>query len=189
MVSLTSGCFDIHTAKRIFYPPDNTRIVMISKTIGEVKYDFQGPIDTFGRLQPGAAEFHREIDNFKIAPGGGSLYLWVQVHFLQATGQGTDFDRYLIITLSYLPEGGEKEVRIQRTYNASASTEIDVAEGVGNAIADPGIWSLKVEGVGTAVVSGGSTYYDWFRVTANGYFSSLSENNNSPSEGGTITGP
>jgi len=179
LMTLSSGCFDIYTARRVFYPSDDREIVYVSETIAEVKYDFQGPLE-LGRLQTGAAEFHREIDNFNIAPGGGNLYLWVQVHFLQASGAGMDFDRYLEVTLTYLPQGRDPEIRIERTYNASSSTEIDVAEGVGNAVADPGIWSLKVEGVGTSMVSGGATYYDWFRVTANGYFSDLSENNNAP---------
>lgn len=177
----TSGCFDVHTARRIFYPAEDDSITFVSGTIASVRYDYKGPIDAFGRVQVGSAEFHREIDNFVIAEGGGNLYLWVQVHFFPDTGSRLDFPRYVNVTLIYMPEGTDPIVMIYSPYYSRSGSEVDVAESVGNIIdPGPGLWSLKVEGVGTSITSGGSTYYDWFRVTVNGVYSDRSYNNNAP---------
>ena len=183
MVASTSGCFDVHTARRIFYPPPDDTIEMMSGTIAQVRYDFKGPVDTVGAVRIGAAEFHREIDNFKIADGGGNLYIWVQAHFFQDSGNHIPFQRYINVTLSYIPSEGDQEVKVYSSYASSPDSEVNIAEGLGNVIdPEPGLWSLKVEGVGTATVSGGVTSYDWFKVTVNGVYSSDSYNNNAPGE-------
>jgi hypothetical protein len=183
LLASTSGCFDVHTARRIFYPPTDDTIVMKSETIAQARYDYMGPVDTVGVVRIGAAEFHREIDNFIIADGGGNLYLWVQAHFFQDSGNNIPFQRYINVTLSYIPSEGDQEVNVYSSYASSQDSEVNVAEQLGNVIdPEPGLWSLKVEGVGTATVSGGVTSYDSFKVTVNGVYSSDSYNNNAPGE-------
>jgi len=184
-LSMTCGCFDIHTARGIFYPPEDDSIEFEMMTIAKVEYDFKGPIDSFGRIQVGAAEFHREIDNFFVAygGGGGNIYLVVQVHFFHSTGASSSFPRYLNVSLIHLPDGGDPEVMVYRSYDSNNEIEVDILETVGNVIEpSEGIYSLRVEGIGTSVTSGGTTFYDWFKVSANGQLSTGSYNNDRPGE-------
>lgn len=180
----TSGCIDIHTAKDIFFPPDDDTVEMTSGTIAQAMYDFKGPVDTVGVVRLGAAEFHRVIDNFRIAPGGGNLYVWVQVHFFLDSGMHITFERHVNVTLSFVPAEGVSEVKVYSSYISSENSEVTIAESLGNIVEpEAGLWSLKVEGVGTAVVSGGVTSYDWFKVTVNGLYSDRSYNNDGPDDG------
>jgi hypothetical protein len=181
-----SGCFDIHTARQILYPPDNDKIVMERGPIAQVMYDFQGPVDAIGVVQVGSAEFHREIDNFHIAPGGGDLFVRVEIHFIPDTLKQISFTSYINVTLSYLPEDVEPEVLVQSSYESDPDSEVLITDDLGN-IADlsTGLWSLRVEGVGTSVLSGNVKSYDWFKVWVNGQYSDRSYNNNSPDEGST----
>jgi hypothetical protein len=179
----TSGCIDIHTAKDIFFPPDDDAVEMTSGTIAQAMYDFKGPVDTVGVVRLGAAEFHRVIDNFRIAPGGGNLYVWVQVHFFLDSGMHITFERHVNVTLSFVPAEGVSEVKVYSSYISSENSEVTIAESLGNIVEpEAGLWSLKVEGVGTAVVSGGVTSYDWFKVTVNGLYSDRSFNNDGPND-------
>ncbi|MGA1822153.1 MAG: hypothetical protein ACMUIG_06480 [Thermoplasmatota archaeon] len=174
-VLLTSGCFDINTAKRSFFPSEDQEINLIVGTIGEVWYNFTGPYD-FNGIRVGRYEKHMEVDNFFIDEGGEYLYLWIQVHF-GVDDSANPQDRFINVTLSYIGDDGIPIVRIRKRYDALANDRFDRSEAVGN-VQNPekGIWSLKVDGRGTA--SGVS--YDWFHVSVNGEYPDTSYNNNPP---------
>lgn len=174
-VLMTSGCFDINTAKRSFFPSEESEINLVRGTIGEVWYNFTGPYD-FNGISVGKYEKHMEVDNFYIDEGGEYLYLWIQVHF-GVDDSTAPQDRYINVSLSYITEDGEAVVMIKKRYDALANDRFDKSEAVGN-VQNPekGFWSLKVDGRGTA--SGVS--YDWFHVSVNGEYPDTSYNHNSP---------
>jgi hypothetical protein len=176
-VLLTSGCFDINTAKRSFYPTEEKEINLITGTIGEVWYNFTGPYD-FSGINVGKYEQHMEVDNFYLDEGGEYLYLWIQVHFGMDDSTNKQ-DRYINVTLSYITEDDEPIVRIKKRYDAQANDRFDKSEAVGNVPnPDMGYWSLKVVGKGTAT----GVSYDWFHVSVNGEYPDTSYNNDAPDQ-------
>ena len=175
-----AGCFDTTTSRDMLYPSEDVEIVLVRGTIGEVKHDFTGPIYE-GRIQIGAKETVQKVDNFNIGEGGGMLYVRSQVHFTPDNEQMVDFERYICVQLIYMPEDGEPEIRARERYEAPDTKRLDVVEVMAEiSYPDPGLWSLRVEGDGTAYDSSGTYVYDWFIITVSGIYPDTSYNNNAP---------
>jgi len=178
---LTSGCFDINSAKRILYPEEERTYEMVRGTIADVRYEFKGALSE-SPYPIGQDEFVRRIDNFYIGEAGGTLYVIAQVHFFLDSSGELDFDRYIVISL-YMEVGGEMELVTTRRYDAMDSERVDANDRIATiAQAEPGLWSLRVEGHGSRVSGEGEEFYDWFHVSVNGIYSEDSYNNNKPAE-------
>ena len=74
---LTTGCFDIHSAKDIIIPEKKDSTVMERGSIADVRYEFEGAIQ-YESIEIGAQEFVRKIDNFEIGKLGAELYVQAQ---------------------------------------------------------------------------------------------------------------
>ncbi|MCK5774202.1 MAG: hypothetical protein KAH57_10480 [Thermoplasmata archaeon] len=172
---LTTGCFDIHSAREIIIPPKVDNTDMTRGTIADVRYEFQGAID-YQSFEIGAQEFVRKIDNFEIGKLGGELYVQAQVHFFMGDAAGIDFERYVVITI-LKEEKGTLSVMEERRFDAISGETIDISERIFTiSDADPGMWSLRAEGYGTRTSLEGTTFYDWFHISVNGIYSDDSHN-------------
>jgi hypothetical protein len=182
MVSIifTSGCFHTGASKDLMFPREEPPIEFKRGTIAVNRYNFTGAF-TDTRVPVGAEEKAITVDNFYIGKGGGDLYVWAQVHFGADTSENIDFDRYVHVKLIYEP-GSDKEMIIsQSIYSPQGTGRYDRAELMDTINGtEEGLYSLRVDAVGTAVQEGGVTYYDWYLFTVNGVFSEKSYNNNAP---------
>ena len=74
-----SGCIDINSTRRVFFPHDEKEITYEQGTIAMVRHNFSGGFgDT---VQVLTQEEHFSVDNFYIGEGGGDLYIWGQIVF------------------------------------------------------------------------------------------------------------
>jgi hypothetical protein len=173
-----SGCVDVHSARRVFFPSDEKKIGFMQGTIAEVRHNFTGG---FGdSVQVLTQEEHFSVDNFYIGEGGGDLYVWGQVVFGADTERRIEFTRAIEISLYYISEDDGAMLRVHKVYQApqtgmSSAEIIDRIEGAEN-----GLWSLRVMGNGTASDNADVPFYDWYQVTVNGRYSDDSYNHNAP---------
>ncbi len=178
MISTTSGCFDTFTARRILFPDDERPIVFVQGTIALVSHNFSGPIYS-ENITVGGPTFHNGIDNFFIGEGGANLSIFALVHFIPDPQPFvTVDDRYVDIILIKMEENGERRTLAQRRYTTEDAGG-DYAEVVRELDGiQPGYYSLKVVGKGTA--EPGTSNYDWFKVFVLGRYSDRSHNHNAP---------
>jgi hypothetical protein len=177
---LTSGCFHTGASRDVFFPREDNTIVFRRGTIAEVRHNFTGAF-TDSAISVGAEEKQRKIDNFFIGKGGGDLYIWVQVHFGADTSGVVDFERYVHVFLIYEPGEKDQELVSERRYDPVGAGRYDRAElmdTINNT--RPGLYSLRVEAVGTAVNDQDVSFYDWYHISVNGIFDNSSYNNNAP---------
>jgi hypothetical protein len=176
---LTSGCIDINSARRVFFPGDERELKYIQGTIAEVRHNFTGG---FGdSVQVLTQEEHFSVDNFYIGEGGGDLFVWGQISFGADTERQVEFQRMIEVSLYYISEEEGPVLRAHKTYVApdvgtySTAERIEQIEG-----AEMGLWSLRVMGNGTASDAADVPFNDWFHVTVNGRYFDDSYNNNAP---------
>lgn len=174
-----SGCIDIHSTKRLFFPKEEELPGFIQGTIAEVRYNFTGG---FGdNVQVLTQEEHFSVDNFYIGKGGGDLYIYGQVHFGADTERRVEYTRTIEVSLYYLPENERPVLKSDKVYTAPDVGRFDIA-GVIEQIsgAETGLWSLRVYGNGTASSTADPPFYDWFQFSVNGRYSDDSYNHNAP---------
>ncbi|MFW3145512.1 MAG: hypothetical protein ACMUIE_01715 [Thermoplasmatota archaeon] len=175
----SAGCLDIHSTRGIFFPTDEKEVQYEQGTIAEVRHNFTGGIGENSQVL--TQEEHLSIDNFHIGRGGADLYIWAQVHFGADTERRIDYTRSVEVTLYYMPEGGEPILRARDVYTAKETGRYDIAKMLDQIEdAEPGLWSLRAHGTGTASETADVPFYDWYQVTVNGRYSSDSYNNNAP---------
>jgi hypothetical protein len=174
-----SGCIDIHTTRRALFPSEEKEINYIQGTIAEVRHNFTGG---FGdSVEVLTQEEHFSVDNFHIGEGGGDLYVWGQIHFGADTERRVEYQRVIEIGLYYISEEEGHVLKAHKIYRAPQAGRFDTAELIGQIEgAEPGLWSLRVIGNGTASDAADIPFYDWYQVTVNGRYSDDSYNNNAP---------
>lgn len=179
----TSGCIDFYSTKGIFFPSEDISFEYEQGTIAEVRHNFTGGVGS-GDFQALTQEEHFAVDNFYLGRGGGELYIWAQVHFGADTERQVDYEREISVNLFHIDEDGENILKARRVYRAPDIGRLDVAEIMGQVQgAEPGLWSLRVWGNGTASSTSDVPFYDWFQVTVNGRYSDDSYNNDAPTKG------
>jgi len=178
MLTATTGCFDMYTARRILFPDDERPMVFVQGTIALVSHNFTGPIYS-ENVTVGGPTVHNSIDNFIIGDGGANLSIFALVHFIpDPQPLVTVDDRYVDVTLIKMEDNGERRTLAQKRYapeeaggdHAEVVRELDGIE--------PGLYSLRVIGKGTA--EPGTSQYDWFKVFVLGRYSDRSHNHNAP---------
>jgi len=175
-----SGCLDLQTSKRIFFHEEETEITFTQGTIAEVRHNFTGGLGN-ENVQVLTQEEHYGVDNFIIGEGGADLYIWAQVVYGADTERTIDYQRSLDISLFFIPEEGVSILRAHKAYHAPKTGRFETAEVMERVDgAEPGMWSLRVVGNGTASSTADVPFYDWFQVTVNGRYSTDSYNNNAP---------
>jgi hypothetical protein len=177
---LTSGCFHTGASRDLLFPKEDRTIEYRTRTIAEVRHNFTGAF-TETSIPLGSEERQRTIDNFYIAEGGADIYIFAQVHFGPDTQASLDYDRWVEIRLVYEP-GSDNENMITRSkYEAPGDSRYDMADEIATINdAKPGLYSLRAEGVGTAVQNADVPTYDWYLFTVSGRISEGSYNNNAP---------
>ncbi len=177
---LTSGCFHTGSSRDLFFPTEDDTIEYRRGTIAEVRHNFTGAF-TDSVVSVGAEEKQMEIDNFFIGEGGGDLYIWVQVHFGSDTSGIVDFERYVHVVLIYKPGHDDQSLVSERKYEPRGAGRYDKAELMDTINkTKPGLYSLRVEAVGTAVSDDNGSFYDWYHISVNGIYDNSSYNNNAP---------
>ena len=176
----TSGCFDISIARDVLFPDDERPILFVQGTIAMASHNFTGPIYS-ENITIGGPSVHIAIDNFIIGEGGANLSIFALVHFIPDTQPMVSGDnRYVDISLESMEESGGRRVLAQKRYTAEEAGA-DTAEVVRELDGiQPGLYSLKVVGEGTA--EPGTSNYDWFKVFVLGRYSDRSHNYNAPSD-------
>jgi hypothetical protein len=178
MLATTAGCFDTYTARRMLFPDDERPIIFVQGNIALVSHNFTGPLYN-ENITVGGPAVHNSIDNFYIGEGGANLSIFALVHFIPDTQMLVSVDdRYVDIILIKMEDNGEKRTLAQRRYTPEASGG-DYAEVVRELDGiEPGLYSLRVIGKGTA--EQGTSQYDWFKVFVLGRYSDRSHNHNAP---------
>ena len=177
---LTSGCFHTGVSRDLLFPREDDTIYYKRGTIAEVRHNFTGAF-TDSVVSVGAEEKQREIDNFFIGKGGGDLYIWVQVHFGADTTGVVDFERFVHVFLIYKPGMDGQELVEEKRYEPSGPGRYDKAELMATINKTrPGLYSLRVEAVGTAVNDQDVSFYDWYHISVNGIYDNTSYNHNAP---------
>lgn len=176
----TTGCIHTGTARNLLFPGDEPPIEFERGTIAEVRHNFTGAF-TETTISFGAEERHLGVDNFYIGKGGADLYIWAQVHFGADTSGVVDFPRYVHVRLIYEPGSQEEAVVSESLYSPQGNSRYDKAELMDTLNGTKeGLYSLKVESVGTATQEGEVMIFDWYLFTVNGVYSDRSYNNNAP---------
>ncbi|MBN1390984.1 MAG: hypothetical protein JXA22_10125 [Candidatus Thermoplasmatota archaeon] len=179
LLALTSGCIDIHSTKKVFFPSHEEETVFIQGTIAEVRHNFTGGLGD--DVQVLTQEEHLSIDNFHIGKGGGDLYIYGQVHFGSDTERRVDYTRSIDVSLYRISEKDGPILISHKVYTAPEVGRFDVAEIIDQIVgAETGLWSLRVMGNGTASSTADVPFYDWFQVSVNGRFSDDSYNHDAP---------
>ena len=179
LMLFSSGCIDIHSTRRLFFPGEEEPPEFTQGTIAEVRHNFTGG---FGdQVQVLTQEEHFSVDNFYIGKGGGDLYIYGQVHFGADTERRVEYQRTIEVSLYYIPQNDPPVLRSSKVFRAPDVGRFDVA-GVIDQIygADTGLWSLRVQGNGTASSTADPPFYDWFQFSVNGRYSDDSYNHNAP---------
>ena len=154
---LSSGCFHTGSTKQLLFPDNSVPVRFVRGTIAQARYNFTGAF-TDSTVPVGAQERHLSVDNFYIGEGGADLFIWAQVHFGPVSSTSVDFERFVHVYLIYGPGSEDERIIVQNRYSAPRDASYDRAEllatlnGTG-----PGLYSLKVEGVGTATQEGSIT--------------------------------
>jgi hypothetical protein len=176
---MVSGCIDINSTRRVFFPRDERDIGFIHGTIAEVRHNFTGG---FGdSVQVLTQEEHFSVDNFYIGEGGGDLLVWGQIAFGADTERQVEFERVIEVSLYYISEEDGPQLRARKVYVAPPVGPFWTAEMIDRIEeAETGLWSLRVRGNGTASATADVPFNDWFWVTVNGRYSDDSYNNNAP---------
>ncbi|MGA1865928.1 MAG: hypothetical protein ACMUFK_00505 [Thermoplasmatota archaeon] len=179
LILSTSGCIDIHSARKLFFPSHEEEPEFIQGTIAEVRHNFTGGLGENEKAL--SQEEHFSVDNFYIGKGGGDLYVYGQVHFGSDSERRVDYKREIDVSLYYLPEDEGPELRSHKVYTAPEIGRFDIAEVIDQLEdAEMGLWSLRVKGNGTASSTADVPFYDWYQVTVNGRYSDDSYNHNAP---------
>ena len=175
----SSGCIDIHSTRKLFFPGEEEDIFYIQGTIAEVRHNFTGGFGDDGLVL--SQEEHFSVDNFYIGKGGGDLYIYGQVHFGADSERRVEYERTIHVSLYFIPDEETQVLRASKTYTAPDVGRFDVAEIIDQIYgAETGLWSLRVIGNGTASNTADVPFYDWFQVSVNGRYSDDSYNNNPP---------
>lgn len=179
-MTFTSGCFHTGTSRDLLFPSEDSVIEYRSRTIAQVRHNFTGAF-TDTSIPLGSEEKQRTIDNFYIGEGGADIYIYAQVHFGPDAQATMDFKRWVHVMLIYEPGTNKERLVAQNRYEASGNTRYDRAEFMATINSTrPGLYSLKAEGVGTAVQNADVPTYDWYWFTVNGRISEGSYNHNAP---------
>jgi hypothetical protein len=177
---LTSGCFHTGASRDLLFPTEDKIIQYSSRTIAEVRHNFTGAF-TETSIPLGSEERQRTIDNFYIGEGGADIYVYAQVHFGPDTQASMEYKRWVHIRLVYEPGSKDERIIAQSMYEAPGDTRYDMADEIATiSDAKPGLYSLRAEGVGTAVQNSDVPTYDWYLFTVNGRISEGSYNHNAP---------
>ncbi len=174
-----SGCIDLNSTRRVFFPRDDTVIGFKQGTIAEVRHNFTGG---FGdSVQVLTQEEHFSVDNFHIGEGGGDLNIWGQIIFGDDAERQIEFIRVIDVSLYFISEDEGGQLRSHKTYVAPAVGSFQTAEMIDQIEgAETGLWSLRVIGNGTASQASDVPFYDWYHITVNGRYSDDSYNHNAP---------